>query len=222
MTNMTDRIDGYLDGTVERAALSPEERAEADTIERVIEETRAFVAARPAPDLTAGVLRRVRRLGLRPAESRPRDARQRLVESLWTSRQVSFRFRPVYGVLAATAIAVFTVFLPYSWRAPVNTSSLATAATQPQLFVQFRFQATKASNVRLAGSFTNWQPKYELYEAAPGLWTITLPLSRGVHDYAFVVDGQQWVPDPYAQQVDDGFGGVNSRIALLLPDAPQS
>lgn len=219
---MTDRIDRYLDGTVERIALSPEERAQADTVERVIEETRAFVAARPAPDLTAGVLRRVQQLGLRPAEPRPRDVLQRLAESLWTSRQVSFRFRPAYGVLAAAAIAALVVFLPYSWRAPVNTSSPAAATTQPQLFVQFRLQATKASNVRLAGSFTKWQPQYELHEAAPGLWTITLPLSLGVHDYVFVVDGQQWVPDPYAQHVDDGFGGTNSRIALLPPDAPQS
>jgi hypothetical protein len=222
MTNMTDRIDRYLDGAIERTALSPEERAQADTVERVIEETRAFVAARPAPDLTAGVLRRVQQLGLRPAEPRARDVIRRLAESLWTSRQVSFRFRPAYGVLAASTVAALGVLLLSSWRAPANTSSLAAASTQPQLFVQFRLQATTASNVRLAGSFTNWQPQYELHEAAPGLWTITLPLSLGVHDYVFVVDGRQWILDPYAQRVDDGFGGRNSRIALLPPDAPQS
>ena len=51
--------------------------------------------------------------------------------------------------------------------------------------------------------------------------TITVPLTQGVHDYAFVVDGQQWVPDPYAPQINDGFGGTNSRLALLPPDAPQ-
>ena len=62
--------------------------------------------------------------------------------------------------------------------------------------VQFRLQAPQASDVRLAGTFTNWQPQYELHEAAPGLWTITLPLPLGVHDYVFIVDGQQWGSRP--------------------------
>ena len=78
-----------------------------------------------------------------------------------------------------------------------------------------------AMDVRLAGSFTNWQPRYALHQASPGIWTITLPLSAGVHDYVFVVDGQRWIADPYAPHVDDGFGGVNSRISLVPPDAPR-
>ena len=36
-------------------------------LERAIEETRAFVAARPAPDLTGGVMRRIEELGAPPA-----------------------------------------------------------------------------------------------------------------------------------------------------------
>lgn len=219
---MTDRIDRYLDGEVERAALTTAERTQAETVERVIEETRAFVAARPAPDLTAGVMRRIEESGLRPAKLPPRNVLERLAERLWTVRQVSFRFRPAYGVLAAAAVVTLVVFVPYSGRAPVNTSPVAAATPEPQFFVQFRLQATTASNVRLAGSFTNWQPQYELYEAAPGLWTITLPLPVGVHDYVFVVDGQRWVPDPYAPHVADGFGGTNSRIALLPPQTPRS
>jgi hypothetical protein len=41
-----------------------------------------------------------------------------------------------------------------------------------------------------------------------------VPLRPGVHDYAFVVDGERWVADPNAPQVDDSFGGTNSRISL--------
>ena len=70
------------------------------------------------------------------------------------------------------------------------------------------------------GSFTGWERRYELYQTAPGLWSITVPLAEGVHDYAFLVDGRQWVADPYASQVSDGFGGINSRLTLLLPTAP--
>lgn len=86
------------------------------------------------------------------------------------------------------------------------------------MFVQFRLHAPDASTVGLAGSFTGWQPAHELYEVAPGIWTVTLALPPGVHDYAFVIDGERWVADPYAPGVRDGFGGTMSRVALLLPE----
>jgi 1,4-alpha-glucan branching enzyme len=92
----------------------------------------------------------------------------------------------------------------------------------PSTFVQFRFEAPDASQVQLAGSFTEWQAHHDMHQSAPGIWTITVPLSPGVHDYAFIVDGDRWTPDPYAPTVNDGFGGTNSRLALVLPEAPRS
>jgi 1,4-alpha-glucan branching enzyme len=74
-----------------------------------------------------------------------------------------------------------------------------------------------ARQVALAGSFSDWQPAYALQQVAEGVWTIVLPIAPGVHDYAFVVDGEQWVTDPFAPQVDDGFGGANSRLTVLAP-----
>lgn len=216
---MTDRIDRYLGGALEWTELTPEERAEADSVERAINETRAFVDARPVPDLPAGVMRQIEQLGLRPAK-RPHSALARLAGTLWTAREVSFQFRPAYGLLAAAVVVALAVFLPYGWRSSADgaSSSMVSATVEPKFFVQFRFQASDASNVRLAGSFTNWQPQYELHQTAPGIWTITLPLPPGVHDYAFIVNGQRWVADPYAPAVDDGFGGTNSRIALVPPE----
>jgi len=41
---------------------------------------------------------------------------------------------------------------------------------------------------------------------ANGMWTATLKLPAGQHQYAFVVDGVRWVPDPAAPAVDDGYG----------------
>jgi hypothetical protein len=46
------------------------------------------------------------------------------------------------------------------------------------------------------------------------VWTATITLPAGQHQYAFVVDGQQWVPDPAAPAVDDGFGRRNSVLTL--------
>jgi 1,4-alpha-glucan branching enzyme len=163
-------------------------------------------------------MRRVRHV--EPAQ-RPRrpSALVSLVSTLWRSQEISFQFRPVYGIVAAAAAVMLATTVSLEPRPVPGAMSMESA---PKLLVQFRLQAADASNVRLAGSFTQWQPQYELHQTAPGIWTITLPLSFGVHDYAFVVDGQRWVADPYAQAVDDGFGGTNSRIAILPPDQSRS
>jgi hypothetical protein len=209
---MSDRIDQYLEGTLNRDKLDPEEHAEADATVRAIGDARAFVAARPVPDVTAAVMQRVKQEPY--GESRRRARRMAsIVRSLWTPRQISIR--PVYGV--ATAGALLAVVLLVMPRGFLETSAAPTTTADPRLFVQFRLEAD-AMNVQLAGSFTNWQPAYQLHQMAPGVWTITVPLPQGVHDYAFVVDGQRWVADPYAPRINDGFGGSNSRLTLLAPD----
>ena len=217
---MTHRIDDYLDGALDRIALTPDERAEADALERAIEETRTFVDGKPVPDLTADIMRRVRTVD-RP-EPRRTPMFARLVRVLWGPREIYFEFRPAYAIAGAIAVALLVIFTPSLRQSLPNARMPARNDDAPKLLVQFRLQASDASTVRLAGSFTNWQPQYDLHQTAPGVWTVTLPLPQGVHDYAFVIDGQRWVPDPYAQSVDDGFGGTNSRIAILPPDHSRS
>jgi hypothetical protein len=213
---MNNQIDRFLDGSAGPDTLTPRERTEAEAAARAIHETRAFLAGRPAPDLTASVMRRIEHE--RPlAASRRAGVLERIADALWVPREISIR--PAYALAAMGAVAMLVLAL-YTRQTPSSTPQLANAAADPQLFVQFRLDAA-ASKVQLAGSFTNWEPRYELRESAPGIWTITVPLSQGVHDYAFVVDGQQWVPDPYAPQIGDGFGGTNSRLALLSPDTPR-
>src|SRR5215208_405724 len=151
---------------------------------RIIDETRAFVTAKPAPDLTRSVMRRVTALGVPRAEP---NVLRRLVDRLWMPREVQLQWRPAYALAGAAAILMLAIFIPYGWQTPAaEPPSLATATADPRLFVQFRLDAPDAMDVRLAGSFTNWQPQYELHETSSGIWTITLPLAAGVHDYAFV------------------------------------
>ena len=215
---MADRIDQYLAGRLGRDVLADGERMDADAAAAAVNDTRAFLAARAMPDVTDRVMRRLEHLAHTEPPPRPRVL-NRVVQRLWAPRQVSIR--PAYALLAAGACMALLVFAaPYVLRSPVAVPRSVTRGADPRLFVQFRLQ-TEASNVRLAGSFTNWEPAYELHQMAPGVWTITVPLSQGVHDYAFVVDGQQWMPDPYAPRINDGFGGTNSRLTLLLPETPR-
>jgi 1,4-alpha-glucan branching enzyme len=87
-----------------------------------------------------------------------------------------------------------------------------------QVLVEFRLNHPSAREVALAGEFTEWKPLYALKRSASGVWTILVPLDPGVHNYSFVVDGDRWVPDPDALPVDDGFGGQNSRVAVVTPN----
>lgn len=142
---------------------------------------------------------------------------RRVATILWTPRDVSVR--PAFALVGAAAVVVLLV-VPFVGPPRSEAPQLADGGPSAHVFVQFRLDAM-ASRVQLAGSFTSWEPRYELHQSAPGIWTITVPLIQGVHDYAFVVDGETWVPDPHAPQIGDGFGGTNSRLALLSPDPPQ-
>jgi hypothetical protein len=214
---MDDRIDQYLEGSVGRDALDEGERGEADTAARAVIAMRAFMLARPAPDVTGAVMQRLGNFS-RTNPPRRAGALAALWQQLWTPRPVSIR--PAYALLTAGACLVIVLFLvPSDLRSRSGERPGTDAASR--VLVQFRLE-TEAMHVQLAGSFTNWQPAYELHEMAPGVWTITVPLPQGVHDYAFVVNGQQWKPDPYAPSIQDGFGGTNSRLTLLLPETPRT
>jgi len=213
---MTNRLDRYLKGELDRMALTPDERADADVLERVIGETAAFLDSQPVPDLTERVMRSVGHTRPSPASQWSRTL-QRTWAILWTSRRLTIRFRPAYGLVVAAVLVTVLVLRPGIGPAGVIAPEAARLTA-----VQFRLQAADASDVRLAGSFTNWEATHELHESAPGLWTIVLLLPPGVHEYAFVLDGNRWVSDPYAPAVSDGFGGANSRLVLLPPDDMRS
>jgi len=185
-------------------------------IDRARDDTRAFLDARPFPDVRPAVMRRIEEQLVLPR--RP-GILKRIGILLWAPRDISIR--PAFALVGIGAALIFSLVF-YQGEAPPVTGQVARdgVGVAPYVFVRFRLEAA-ASRVQLAGSFTNWEPRYELRQYAPGIWTITVPLTEGVHDYAFVVNGREWVPDPYAPQIDDGFGGTNSRLKLLSPDTPQ-
>lgn len=210
---MTDRIHAYLDGELPLAALSPEERARAARLEAAAAHVARRVEAVPVPDLSARVMAAL------PAPAPRTAAWRRVAAWLWTPRPVVFAFRPAYGLAGALAVLVALPFLPDAVPAPARPGGVVPVQVvaerpAPPVYVQFRLEANDADRVALAGTFTGWEPRVALRETTPGVWTALVPLRPGVHDYAFVVDGERWVADPAAPQVDDSFGGTNSRISL--------
>ncbi len=202
---MNERVHRYLDGELRQEALTSEELQEIAACEDLVRETRESYQSIKVPDLTARVMSR---LPAAPASHGVLNGFiQNALEWIWTPRAI--RLRPVYGMLAVAAVCLIFVLTKSTNRDADHANG--------KVFVQFRLDASKASEVRLAGSFTGWKPAYRLQQMSRGVWSVVVPLEPGVHDYAFVVDGGEWIADPTAPAVDDGFGGMNSRLSVLLP-----
>jgi len=119
------------------------------------------------------------------------------------------RRRRVLPWLLAPALALAAVLV--LWIMPAKS-----VAPLSRMTVRFVLVAPEAHAVSLAGTFNQWDATATpLVRSGPsGVWTATLTLPAGQHQYAFVVDGQRWVPDPAAPAVDDGFGRRNSVLTL--------
>lgn len=218
-TPINDSLHAALDGDTSRDDLSPAERDALDELNAQFAGVlRAAAPASLAPQ-AAHVLARINDRRATADASRP-PLTNRLLGWLWSPARVSISLRPAYALAFAFAgaCAVIVAISARPRGGPGAKTAVASAASQPVL-VQFRFEAPRASAVSLAGDFTNWAPTYSLQRSAGGTWTIVVPLAPGVHDYSFIVDGTRWTPDPAAPARADGFGGTDSRIAVLASDA---
>lgn len=220
---MKDRVHRYLDGELQRSELTPEELKVAEEFGVFVDALKSDGAEFADTDLVPAVMNRIAaraRRGRSDAEVMPDSSIiPRALGWLTGPREISLRYRPAYG-LAAVVLLLAAWLLPLAATSPgTGPSAIATAVAPPSVFVRFEIEAPDASSVRLAGSFSGWQPDIALRRVANGRWMALVPLPPGVHDYAFEIDGQRWAIDPSAPRVADGFGGYNSRLSLVLTDS---
>ncbi|MBW1711137.1 MAG: isoamylase early set domain-containing protein [Deltaproteobacteria bacterium] len=73
----------------------------------------------------------------------------------------------------------------------------------------------KNETVCLSGDFNGWSDKSHCLKRQGENWEIRILLPPGRYRYAFVLDGERWVPDSRAAlQEDDGFGTINSILIV--------
>ena len=203
-------VKQLLDGELSLDELPPELRPEAAEAVRLVGAVdRTPVVLSPALD------ERVMAVVRRHAASRTRRAWHWLT----TPRDVELRLRLRPAVWAGALALAAGVALLLLARAPGTTpvpASVARSGAHDSVFVRFVLYAPGARHVAVAGTFNQWN-----LNAAPlaragtsGVWTTTLALPVGQHQYAFVVDGERWVADPAAPAIDDGFGRRNSMVAV--------
>jgi len=113
------------------------------------------------------------------------------------------------GVVAVVALGVI--------RTRPQAMSASAVPLEP---VQFVLVAPSAHSVAVVGDFNDWGLNDSALVATnhQGVWSVTAPVPAGVHRYAFVVNGKEWVADPSApRSAGDDFGMPSS--ALVVEDS---
>lgn len=201
--SFSPEIQRYLDG--ERVEdLQDEARMQADHFDRAIQE---YTSGLDVPDarVDMAVMRAIR---ARESVGRTQSFWR------WLVQPSQVRIRP--ALLAAASIALLALGAAMVVLLPGGDAP-STRAAAPAVLVRFELRAPDATTVTLAGSFNEWSADRVALQRNPatGVWSGTIPLRPGRHEYSFVIDGETWVPDPSAHaQVDDGFGQVNSVIVV--------
>jgi hypothetical protein len=117
------------------------------------------------------------------------------------------------AALAAGIVAVVTFGVLRTRPEPVSSG----VPLEP---VQFVLVAPTAQSVAVVGDFNDWGLNDSALVAVnhQGVWSVTAPVPAGVHRYAFVVNGKEWVADPSApRSAGDDFGLPSS--ALVVEDS---
>jgi Glycogen recognition site of AMP-activated protein kinase len=100
--------------------------------------------------------------------------------------------------------------------APVISASASTDALESApIPTQFVYDGP-AHHVELVGDFNDWDEHATPLEREPGsaLWSVTVPLQRGRHVYAFIVDST-WTTDRRAPASRDPDFGVEGSVIIV-------
>src|SRR2546423_654374 len=145
--------------------------------------------------------------------------------SWWRSKRV-IRVSPLAamalaaGLGAVVALSSIAIGTRIGSRAAVTAQATRTAAPADTVqLVRFVFVDSRASRVELVGDFNEWARGSTALKlsGAPGVWAVSVALTPGRHEYAFIVNGTRWVADPLAIKTSDDFGTESSVIRVAPP-----
>lgn len=140
----------------------------------------------------------------------------------WWRRRYTLRFTALGGLALAASIMGVIYLGSLSLASPtLDPQSGPQSAVSPksEVPVHFILVSESASQVYLVGDFNGWsRKKTPLTRGAnQSAWTVTVPLEKGRHEYAFIVadeNGEHWVADPLIPSVEDEFGTESSIVSV--------
>ena len=194
---MTEPLDPFIDQIA--AELKRPVRLDPRFDERVME-------ALNAPEV----------IPLHPTRQAPRPW---FVRPAWT-----LRVSPIGAFAAAAALVGVIAFS--AWQlSPVDQQvasqpiegliPVADADKEPLVLHQFTYYQKGLQSINVVGGFNDWEPdSTALTEVSPGVWTVSVLLRPGVHEYQFILNGKQRVTDPTMPQASSDFGSPNSVVTV--------
>ena len=143
-------------------------------------------------------------------------------DASWWRKEWVIRLSPRVGIAIAAgisaiiALSAVAVGSGISRRSQASQAAQAISAPDTVQLVRFVFVDSGASSVALVGDFNEWtRGATELKRSgAPGVWSVSVALTPGRHEYAFIVNGSRWVADPLAVKSSDDFGTESSVIRV--------
>jgi hypothetical protein len=135
----------------------------------------------------------------------------------WLRRPRAFEASPLAMLAMAAGFAGLVALGTLTGASYLSPSpQAALAAPDTVHVVRFVIAAPDARAVALVGDFNGWSA-----ESTPlvptgrgGVWSVSLPLEKGQHEYAFIVDGKRWVADPAAPTIAGEFDTPSSVVAV--------
>lgn len=142
--------------------------------------------------------------------------------SWWRTERV-VRVSPLKGLAIAAGLAgIIALSTLRTADTPASGSDLAKGVAAAQggagsdtvHVVRFVFVDPRASTVEIVGDFNAWTKGVTRLEktAAPGVWSASVALPAGRHEYAFIINGSRWIADPLAPTTSDDFGTESAVI----------
>ena len=140
----------------------------------------------------------------------------------WWRKEWVIRLSPRVGIAIAAGISAIIALSAVAVGSRIAARSEPSAIAQigpsrdTVQLVRFVFVDSGAASVVLVGDFNEWtRGATELKPSgAPGVWSVSVPLTPGRHEYAFIVNGTRWVADPLAVKSSDDFGTESSVIRV--------
>jgi hypothetical protein len=134
----------------------------------------------------------------------------------WLGAAATVAHRPAW----AAALAAGVIAIAAAGVLRVRSAERVVAVSRGAEPVDFVLVAPLARSVTVVGDFNNWGLGDTGLVATnhEGVWSVTARVPAGLHRYAFVVNGKQWLADPTAPRSSgDDFGMPSS--ALVVEDS---
>ncbi len=134
----------------------------------------------------------------------------------WWLRPRELRLSPLGALALAAGFAGMVSLGTFSATQGLRGDAHAAPATVAIQEVRFVFVDPTARHVAVVGDFNGWNASTTPLVATkvPGAWSVSVPLTVGRHEYAFIVDRQRWTADPLERTNTDEFDTESSVVTV--------